>query len=188
MKKQIKFFIIAASFTSMLAYATQTSFKGLQPFVEECAEQFNASASLLPVEKECILLHLFVDPTLMSMESTMKCIQTIQSDPVFAPQVELLQKLMVKIIDKYFSIMEKKFKKRYINPTEQDIENFNRTLEHKIFGELNMYIFQIFYNELYKHIASKDATKLVIMFNDNGIIEPSKRTNALPQPSMPFMN
>lgn len=183
MNKHLKSFIITASLISSFGMSARTSFTGLKSFIERSADTWitNAVASL-PYEEKLTFINLFADQSVNSIESTIKCVQTIQSNPLLAQATEELQNVMQSIIEKYVDTMQKKFETRLAAPTKEDFEEFYQKLEQKIY-ELIGYFNSIFYTKLYNHLAQEDAANIVIMFDKDGVIAPEKRTQALPKPS-----
>lgn len=160
------------------------SFSGFTRSIQQSADKWiNDSITRLSYEDQLTFLNLFVDPTINPIESTIKCIQTIQENTELAPATEQLQKNVQTFIEKYIEAMQKKLEKRPVVPTQEEMTEFYQKLENKVY-ELVAYFYQLYYEKLYVHLANEDSTKLTFMFNEQGIIAPEKRTQLLPTPTI----
>jgi len=183
MKKQITSLIITAAIISSCNVFAQASFKGLTTTIERYADTWiSTSLSPLSYEDRLTYLNLFVDPTESSIESTIKCAQTIQGNVLLSNATEALQTIMQTIIEKYVDAMQTKFEQRKTDPTKEELQEFWQKLEQKIY-ELIGYFNQIFYKKLYNHLEQENSEKLFIMFSENGVIAQNNRTRSLPKPA-----
>jgi len=149
--------------------------------IEASAEEWiNEVVSNLDTSKQLMYLNLFIQPSLSSVEATMKCIQEIQADASLAKVSEQLEQSMQKIIILYMTHLQKKFESLK-NNTIKNQQAFSQKLEKKIF-ELIALFYNVYYTRLYKHIEKENAAALQYMFDENGLIPAEKRTKALPKP------
>ena len=184
MNKHILAFALATASIISLNGTGHGSFVGFSRSIQQSADRWiTDSIATLSYEDQLTFLNLFVDPTINPIEATIKCIQTLQENTDLTPATEQLQRNVQTFIEKYIEAMQKKLEERAVVPTQEELTEFYQKLENKVY-ELVAYFYQLYYEKLYVHLARQDTIKLAVMFNEQGIIAPEKRTQLLPAPTI----
>jgi len=192
MKKQITTLAFTITSLCSLTVYAQNSFTGFTRSIQHTAGTWiTDTVSPLSQEDQLTVLNFFAGLTTDSIETTLKCLQTMQATPELENTLKQLGQNFEELIRKYIDIMNEKFEQRIKEqtkdgkamPSEAAVQEFWQKLEQKI-QELATYFYQLYYEKLYVHLATEDATRLTFMFDENGIIAPEKRTRLLPSPTV----
>src|SRR5579872_5845886 len=106
MKKQMIAFACATAVFMSSSLSAHNPFIKLTNSISQSADLWIArTVSLLSEEDALLLLNLFVDPSSVSMEATLKCIEEIQIRTSLEPALEELQKTIQAIVEKYITSM-----------------------------------------------------------------------------------
>ncbi len=191
MNKHIHLFIFSASLIFSANMMFSHPFAHLTKSMETSAQRWiNEHVSSLNVNQKLMYLNLLIQPSLSSVEATIKCFQTIQEDVALALVSEQFGKDLTEFINQYITAMQQKFEKHVASLPKQNEDSFKKLqveftekLEEKIY-ELLGFFYNIYYTKLYNHIEQQDPTVLYYMFDDQGVIAAEKRVKALPKPAL----
>lgn len=139
--------------------------------------------SPLDFENQLMFLNLLavsINPTEENIRSAMTCAQAIQESPLMAAAYEKFQTNIVQKLQDFILLVEEKLNKQNLTPEKKQKQY--GTLDKKVY-ELFMFINQIYYDLLYKHVKAQTKSNLTYMFDDKGLIAPAKRTRLLPIPA-----
>lgn len=162
------------------------SFGRLNKLIDQGCADFFANESVLNLSYDDMLLflhmtYLFIgEKNDLSEKATMAFAETIKKNKALQKPLEIFSSNFQKIIEKYMNFVNKKFEKVNPNPTKEEGENFGKELFAKL-EELIVYINQVYYKNLFDHLANIDGDGLLFMISEDGNILPQdERTELLP--------
>jgi len=138
----------------------------------------HGAVSELTCDNQLILLNMLA-PNYYSAKTQIQCFSLIQSTPELEKSLSELQINISSTVNNYIeSICKKPAAQKSMS---KNFEAFQQKMEEKI-SALLQYINTLYYNALYSFMAQNpdNQTKLMYMFDDNGIIPTAQRTRKLP--------
>lgn len=177
-------FLLSLSFAvACLPLFGQTSFTGLNKSITECENELVTLIEPLEAEQQVLALHFFAPLSPEANNALGENLGALITENGFINElmVKLIQVIIPKVMEKYTAGIEAKFLKNNPNPTEEQENAFYEKQQEKVF-ELLAYMNGRFYKTLYNYIAENNSDKLLVMFDENGLISAENRTEALPQP------